>query len=304
MTSGRRFRGGEWPYAFHTHAPYDVVWVEETAMTEPQPMPKRKKYSAPALEKGLDVLELLVGEPKGLNTSELAKRLGRSVGEVFRMIAVLEQRGYIHPRGSGDAHVLTLKLFELAHRIPPIALLVNAAAAELSRLSHAIGQSSHLVIYFDGRGHVVVQQDPPSERVLSVRLGAEAPLVDTCSGHVLLAFASDRERATMVREIPQRNRKPGKGELCDLVARIRSQGHEMTPSRQVHGVQDIGYPVFDHTGEVAAALVVPFLAYLDDSHPIPLAEAILEAGRSARTISSALGYREKDAPLAVEAPAS
>ena len=275
-----------------------------TETTNPKSAPKRRRYSAPALEKGLDVLELLAGESDGLNTSHLANRLGRSVGEVFRMIAVLEQRGYIHPRGTGDAYVLTLKLFELAHRIPRIARLGSAAGSELNYLSHATGQSCHVVIYYEGRGHVVVQEDAPSERILSVRLGAEAPLIDTCSGHVLLAFASDRERTMMVKKIPRGSRKPDRKELAELVARVRLQGYEAIKSRQVQGVEDIGYPIFDHNAKVAAALVVPFLAYLDGSHPIPFDEAKREAARSALAISRALGHRADGSILAVQPAAS
>ncbi len=252
---------------------------------------KRKQYSAPALEKGLDILELLAKDAGGLNISQLATSLGRSVGEIFRMIAVLEQRGYIQWRGNSDAYVITLKLFQLAHQIPPIARLGSAAAPELKKLSYAIGQSCHVVIYYEGQGHVVVQQDAPSERILSVRLGAEAPLLDTCSGHVLLAFAGAYERAVMISEIPKSQRKPTRKELAQLVARIGSKGYETVRSAQVQGVQDIGYPIFDHTGEIAAVLVVPFLAYLDNSHPIAFDEARRQAAVSARSISEALGYR-------------
>lgn len=254
---------------------------------------KRKRYSAPALEKGLDILELLVGEPEGLNISRLADRLGRSVGEIFRMVAVLEQRGYIYARQRLDAYVVTLKLFELAHRIPPVARLGSAAAPEMKDLSSRIGQSCHVVIYYDGRGHVVAQQDAPSERILSVRLGAEAPLIDTCSGHVLLAFASESERAAMVGAIPKGRRKPTRAELAKLVRRVRNDGHEAVRSTQVQGVHDIGYPIFDHTGVITAALVVPFLAYLDDSHPVAFDETKREVARSAQTISEALGYRSR-----------
>ena len=255
---------------------------------------RRKRYSAPALEKGLDILELLSSEPEGLNITQLATRLGRSVGEVFRMIAVLEQRGYIHSREGSDAYRITLKLFELAHKISPVARLGSVAAPELKNLSHRIGQSSHVVIYYDGRGHVVVQQNAPSERILSVRLGAEAPLLDTCSGHVLLAFASSQERTLMIGEIPRRHRKPRSAELAELVARIGNAGCEAMESAQVRGVKDIGFPIFDHTGEIAAALVVPFLAYRDDSHPIDFDEAKRQTARSARALSEALGHAGGD----------
>lgn len=251
---------------------------------------KRKRYSAPALEKGLDILEFLTGETQGLNISQLAAKLGRSVGEIFRMIVVLEGRGYIQSHEGSDTYSVTLKLFEIANRVPRIERLNSAAAPVLKVLTHTIGQSCHVVIYYGGCGHVVVQQDAPSERIFSVRLGTKTSLMDTCSGHILLAFASEPERMRMIHEIPRGQRKPRSGELASLVERIRETGFEAIKSAQVHGVQDIGFPVYDHTGDIAAALVVPFLAYLDGSHPIKFQEAQLELARTAQTISNALGY--------------
>ena len=59
-------------------------------------------YAAPALEKGLDILELLaeVGEP--LSTREIAERLARSKSEIFRMVFVLQQRGYLAREAGTD----------------------------------------------------------------------------------------------------------------------------------------------------------------------------------------------------------
>ena len=57
------------------------------------------RYTAPALEKGLDVLELLASVSEALTHSEIARRLGRSVSEVFRMLVCLEERGYISRTG-------------------------------------------------------------------------------------------------------------------------------------------------------------------------------------------------------------
>ena len=257
---------------------------------------RRKQYSAPALEKGLDILELLAEVPEGLNISELANRQGRTVGEVFRMMAVLEQRGYIQLREDSDAYSITLKMFELSHRSPPVARLNAAAMPVMKSLSYEVNQSCHLVIYYEGRGHVVAQQDAPTERILSVRLGAEAPLLDTCSGHILLAFASDAERANMVKKIPKHQRKPKADELSRLVERVAGQGNEVIKSAQVQGVKDIGYPLFDHAGYVVAALVVPYVIYLDDDKPTPLKQTLRVVEAAAAKISASLGYLHKHSP--------
>ena len=39
------------------------------------------RYRAPALDKGLDILELLAGEEEGLSQAEIAKALGRTPNE-------------------------------------------------------------------------------------------------------------------------------------------------------------------------------------------------------------------------------
>jgi DNA-binding IclR family transcriptional regulator len=46
-------------------------------------------YSAPALEKALDILELLAESDQPLSQSGIAESLDRSVGEIFRVLQTL-----------------------------------------------------------------------------------------------------------------------------------------------------------------------------------------------------------------------
>ena len=55
----------------------------------------KKNYSAPALEKGLDILELLSSSNSGLSQAEIAKTLNRTVNEIYRMLTILVSRNYI-----------------------------------------------------------------------------------------------------------------------------------------------------------------------------------------------------------------
>ena len=72
------------------------------------------RYRAPALDKGLDILELLAAEEEGLSQAEIAKALGRTPNEHYRMLERLVRRGYVF-RNASDRYELTLKLFGLAH---------------------------------------------------------------------------------------------------------------------------------------------------------------------------------------------
>ena len=57
------------------------------------------RYAAPALEKGLDIMELLAREPDGLGLNEIARALQRTSSEIFRMVNALCRRGYIGQQG-------------------------------------------------------------------------------------------------------------------------------------------------------------------------------------------------------------
>ena len=50
---------------------------------------KKTGYAAPALEKGLDILELLASAEQSMTTGQIADALGRSKNEIFRMVFVL-----------------------------------------------------------------------------------------------------------------------------------------------------------------------------------------------------------------------
>ena len=267
-----------------------VIQVAKKAMVGTR---KRKTYSAPALSKGLDILELMASEEEGLSLGQVAESLGRSKGEIFRMLVVLEERGYIYLAPGSDTYMLTLKIFELAYSHSHVKRLSSAAEPMMRKLVRTIEQSCHLVIYFNGNGVIIAQQDSPAERGFSVRLGASAPLPNTCSGHILLAFNEPERRREMLADQPPRYKKLlTRAAVDEIVRRVREQGFERVKSGQVHGVIDIGYPVYDYSGKIAAALVVPYLGHIDGSSRVSVDEAGRHLESAAAAISSALGYKQ------------
>ena len=255
--------------------------------------PKRKTYTAPALEKGLDVLELLSSNPAGLSLNGISSRLNRSVGEIFRMVVVLEQRGYVGRVPDSDLYMLTAKMFSVSHRYASFQQVTVVAGPIMRALSQVTRQSCHLVIYHDGRGVIVNQQDGPTDRCLNVRLGATASLTDTCSGRVLLAFSDFEKRKSMLAERPKHLRtRFRKAELDDILEGIRSRGYERVNSAQIQGVIDIGFPVFDWTERVRAALIIPYLTRMDGTNPMDIAATTQCASDAAGEISALLESRQ------------
>lgn len=216
------------------------------------------RYRAPALDKGLDILELLAATDGGLSQAEIAKRLGRSHNELYRMLERLVRRGYV--AREGDRYSLTLKLFGLAHLHAPVRRMVSHATPMMRELAQATQQANQLVVFDRGSVVVIAQQEAPSYWGISIRVGSHVSLFDTGSGHVLLAFRPHDERLMMIAEHVRSTEKPTiSPEFGARLDEIRDRGYEMMPSIQLPGVFNLSAPVLGPDGRALAALTVPYI---------------------------------------------
>ncbi|MEN3753236.1 helix-turn-helix domain-containing protein [Mangrovibacter sp. SLW1] len=87
------------------------------------------EYRAPALEKGLAILELLAAQDEPLTKKQIAERLNRSVNEIFRMLSVLQEQHYIDYKEDVSGYVLTLKMFTLSNQHPRLPCCSNGQVA-------------------------------------------------------------------------------------------------------------------------------------------------------------------------------
>ena len=222
------------------------------------------KYTARAREKGLDIIEHLSNFDAGLSQSEIARDLNRSVSEIFRMLVVLQARGYIAQDPATDRYVLTTLLFEIAHRTPLIRRLTTAATPLMRDLAHAINQSVHLAVLTDDSVLIVGQVDPPARHVMTVRLGTRIDVWRASSGRVMMSFAGEAELAEMFHRTPLPQGMTEAQIRADLVE-IRRRGHEIVDSFVIKGVVNISAPIIDHTGQAIAALTVPHIERFGDT---------------------------------------
>ncbi|WP_157018134.1 IclR family transcriptional regulator [Mesorhizobium xinjiangense] len=221
------------------------------------------RYRAPALDKGLDILELLAGVDGGLTQAEIGKRLDRSPNEFYRMLDRLVRRGYV-TRIDGDRYALTLKLFGLAQLHVPVRRLVSYATPLMRELAESSRQANQLAVFDRGSAVVIAQQEAPGYWGISIRVGSHIGLFDTGSGHVLLAFRSPEERQMMIAENLESGEKPELSqEFFDRLDQIRERGYEMMSSAQTAGVFNLSAPVLGPDGKAIAALTVPYIALVN-----------------------------------------
>lgn len=220
------------------------------------------RYRAPALDKGLDMIELLAAREEGMTLKDISTALNRSPTELYRMLDRLARRGYISRQG--DTYALTMKLFLLAHLRPPIRRLVGQAMPVMRRFTNTAEQACHLVKYDRGDLVVIAQVEAPGYWGVTIRVGAQIGLVNSGSGHVILAFASPEERALMFEEHDVMPYEVAPTDLDQRLAEVVEKGYEAMQSQQTPTVWNLSVPILGPNGTVLAALTCPFVRRLEN----------------------------------------
>lgn len=247
-----------------------------------------ERYRAPALAKGLDILELLAEAADGLTQVEIAKRLGRTTPEIFRMLAVLRQRGYVWQDDSDNYH-LSARMLEVAYRHPPLQRLLSLSRLPMRRLAHQINQSIHLCVLNGGRLLVVAQVDNPDNNINTVRLGAQIPIYDSASGRVLAAFMDEEEKVLLAEMAGQATAERRAAFLRDLPL-VRALGYCEGQSLTIEGITNLSAPVFDFTGQVVAAMTSPFIRRISAEGHSGVPEARAALVQTCTELSRKLGF--------------
>lgn len=218
---------------------------------------KKTEYRAPALEKGLDILELLAFSSEPQSKKQIAEKLDRSVNEIFRMLSVLIERQYIEFDYETSSYALSLKMFALSNQHPPTAQLLKRAAPMMEDLCGKVSQSCHLSQYNNGELLVIGSQESPYKMGFGLRLGAVIDICSSGSGIVLLAYSTKEKQQEIIAKSDAT--KEEIDYVLSHVDETRQQGYYIGVSPQISGVTNITFPIFGVLGDIMAIITIPYM---------------------------------------------
>ena len=254
-----------------------------------------RRYSVPALDKALDIVELLAATQDRLTMREIGQTVGRSVSQIFRTLKVLEQRGYIERDGETERYGVTNRLFELGMTRPPMLNLTGAAYPVMIETAAALDQSLPLAVPSNEQMVVSARVENPGGAAVLVKIGNRRSLADSVSGRVLLAF---QPKPIQDKWVALLRKAKGRGfdeaALRKSLEQIRERGYEHANSAYVVGITDIGFPLYDGNDGAVASLSMPFVSRLDHRRTIGEAVAAMRdaARRVSATLAAATGRRK------------
>jgi DNA-binding IclR family transcriptional regulator len=196
---------------------------------------------APALEKGLKVLELLISANEPLTLSGIAEGVGYKVSEIQRMVECLLKEDYLVRTAAGAYHP-GARAFKLAD-LPRESALISRAGGPLNRFTLRTSESVHLSFLAERMLHVVYDAEGRGTVKVSIKPGLY-DATETVSGRLFLAF---------------------QGEAGEGYEAIRSAGHAAGEMACAPGVKVIAVPVALGADPCAAAIATPYLLRRTDA---------------------------------------
>lgn len=228
-----------------------------------EPMPKPKSdYAIATVSNALRLLEAF-HDADELGVSELSRRLTLHKNNVFRLLATLQQSGYVEQSSENDRYRLGAACLELGHSFARHHTLVRRARPILEELVRKVGETAHLAVL---RDLDVVHLDGvlADRRVLtSLRIGERMPAHGTALGKALLALGDERDR-----ELHARTSAGGgltaltDATLTDLrrlsleLDEIAGQGFAVDREECEPGMCCVAAPVRDENAQVVGAISI------------------------------------------------
>jgi DNA-binding IclR family transcriptional regulator len=252
--------------------------------------PRTPPYRAPALEKGMAILELLANAARPLAITDIAAALRRSRAEIYRMLVVLEFLDYLN-RNEDGGYDLSGKLFDVASRHAPRRSVVAAARPAMEELAERTQQSCHLMVNSGEHMVCVAREESPAAIGFSVQVGFRPPILNSTSGRVYFAFQdAPRQELLSSRLHASGHAGPELRQLRAGAAAILRKGYATEPSRLTTGIHDLSAPVFGpangRRGPAVACLSIPFVTHREFS--VSLKDALPLLLRAAERISASL----------------
>ena len=231
---------------------------------------KKVEYKAPALEKGLQIIELMVQEHTPLSMGDIASKLGYSKNEIFRMLVVLQQMEYITRQQQDDMFVLTPKIFTLGMQLFPSSNLLEIALPKMREMASEIRQSCHIAVLSQTNITVVARVESPSAIGFSVRPGHTVQADKSGSGLILLAWQTVERQKYIYKKLDTPDMTYA--DFKQYLKGIRHQGYIMRPSHFHSSITDITVPILYNDSHILAAMTIPFIH--NYNHPILEEEAL------------------------------
>ncbi|MCX6606353.1 MAG: IclR family transcriptional regulator [Acidobacteria bacterium] len=215
---------------------------------------------ATAVERAMAMLEYLDGSRRGLNISEISRKLGIPKSSAHVIVVTLERLGYVQKREDSLHYTLGLKAYGLGQGMLRGLSIAELAMPHMRALAEQWRRPVHLAVPDGDQGVYIQKAEAPGLIQFDTYVGRRMDLHCTGVGKVLLAWgppdilARLTAKPTYIRYTKNTITNPKA--LQKEVAAVRKLGWAVDDEEEELGVRCVAVPVFSAPGRFVAGLSV------------------------------------------------
>ena len=223
------------------------------------------------------------------SAAEIAQRTGEPLSSVYRLLQSLTGVGWVDRGWRRGTYRLGLLLLTIGGQLEDKLDVRSCALPSLRRLVDTTGTTSFLCVRRDTRAVCVERLEGQAVRSLAMQLGSSLPLFVGAAPRAILAFLAPADQRSSLRpsRLPGDPPRPDAAAIQADIEQVRRDGFAVSDGDVTPGIAALGAPVFNHRGELAAAISMSGLrSQILDSTRAANIELITTC---AREVSRALG---------------
>lgn len=219
-----------------------------------------RKYIVPAVERAVLILQLLSQEPKGLTTSQIARKTSISKSTVFTILTTLHLYGLVERIEDTGRYQLGIALFTLGSSVLERLDVRSRAFPILKRLAEETQLATHLGI-IDGREVVYIEKIEGQGPIqIQSGIGWRMDVHCTSLGKAILSqWAEEKVQASLTQHtLPHHtpNTITSLPLLQEDLSKTKERGYAFDDEENELGIRCLGAPIFNHRGEVLYAVSI------------------------------------------------
>jgi DNA-binding IclR family transcriptional regulator len=215
---------------------------------------------APALQRGLALLQALATRPNGASQTELASLLNLPQTAVHRIALALEHLGYVQKHPASRTLRVTQKLLLLGQPHSGGRSLIEACLPAMREIRDLTNETTQLCVLAEAQ--CVILEQLPSRHPFKyvVDLGSRAPTQCCAPGKSMLAFLPHTELHNTLEQLEFQPFTPrsilSAEALLPELERIRTAGYALDLAEHFEGIHCIAAPLLDAHGRPFAAITI------------------------------------------------
>jgi DNA-binding IclR family transcriptional regulator len=255
-------------------------------------MDQKGSVHAPAVNRALDIIELLAICEREVSLSEILTRLTIPRQSLIRILNTLCDRGIVDKAGKRGGYRLGMKLLYLGNRLQDNIRLRSVARPFMERLAEATHKTVELTT-LDRDQLILIEQIEGSEGIrLYTRIGSAYPYFHAVAvGKVYLAHMAADKRHKVLSAIglpPVTEQTITRTDrLEEELKGIMEKGYALEDQELRKGVRRVVAPIYDHRKHLAGCIGVAATIFSLERDDI--ADLGQQVAETARQISNHMG---------------